>query len=48
MAGKTPDGPLQADDILFVPSSDAKSAGYRTMDAIVSAASGLVYAAARY
>jgi polysaccharide export outer membrane protein len=48
MAGKTPDVPLQADDILFVPSSDAKSAGYRTMDAIVSAASGLVYAAARY
>jgi polysaccharide export outer membrane protein len=48
MAGKTPDVALQADDILFVPSSDAKSAGYRTVDAIVNATSGLVLAATRF
>jgi polysaccharide export outer membrane protein len=41
MAGKTSDIPLQADDILFIPNSGAKSAGLRTVDAIVNAASGL-------
>jgi polysaccharide export outer membrane protein len=41
MAGKTPDIPLQANDILFIPNSGAKSAGFRTMEAIVTAATGL-------
>jgi polysaccharide biosynthesis/export protein len=40
MAGKTPDIPLRADDILFIPNSGAKSAGYRTIDSIVAAATG--------
>jgi polysaccharide export outer membrane protein len=38
MAGKGPDVQLQPDDILFVPGSGAKSAGYRTLDAIINAA----------
>jgi len=41
MAGKTADIPLQPEDILFIPNSDAKSVGFRTVDAIVNAASGL-------
>jgi polysaccharide export outer membrane protein len=45
MAGKAPDIPLQADDILFVPSSGAKTVGFRTIDAIVNAATGMAYAA---
>jgi hypothetical protein len=38
MAGKTSDTLLHPDDILFVPSSGAKVVGYRTIDALVSAA----------
>jgi polysaccharide biosynthesis/export protein len=38
MAGKTSDVQLHADDILFVPGSEAKKAGIRTLDAIVNAA----------
>jgi polysaccharide export outer membrane protein len=41
MAGKAPDLPLRPDDILFVPNSNAKSAGYRTLEAIVNAATGI-------
>jgi polysaccharide export outer membrane protein len=41
MAGKTPDVPLQPNDILFIPNSGAKSAGFRTIEAIVSVATGL-------
>jgi polysaccharide export outer membrane protein len=37
-AGKAPDVQLLPDDILFVPSSLAKRAGFRTLDAIVNAA----------
>lgn len=48
MAGKTSDIPLQADDILFVPNSDAKSAGFRTIDAIVNAATGLAMYGTRF
>lgn len=40
MAGKGADVPLHADDILFVPNSGAKSATYRTIDALVNAATG--------
>ena len=38
MAGKVPDVQLQAQDILFVPSSKAKKAGLRTLDVIAQAA----------
>ncbi|MGD1070156.1 MAG: polysaccharide biosynthesis/export family protein [Bryobacteraceae bacterium] len=41
MAGKAPDTPLQPDDILFVPNSAAKSAEFRTIEAIVNAATGV-------
>jgi polysaccharide export outer membrane protein len=41
MAGKTTDIPLKPEDILFIPNSDAKSVGFRTVDAIVNAATGL-------
>ena len=40
MAGKGSDVSLHPDDILFIPNSGAKSAGYRTIDSIVSAATG--------
>jgi polysaccharide export outer membrane protein len=40
MAGKAQDLPLQPNDILFVPNSNAKAAGYRSVDAIVAAAGG--------
>jgi polysaccharide export outer membrane protein len=42
MAGKEPDVPLQADDILFVPTSAAKSISKRTLDAAVQITTGLV------
>jgi polysaccharide export outer membrane protein len=49
MAGKGSDMQLQANDILFVPNSNAKSVGYRTIDSIVAAATGLaVYGAVHY
>jgi polysaccharide export outer membrane protein len=41
MEGKTEDITLRPDDILFVPNSAAKNAGYRTLDAIVNAATGV-------
>jgi polysaccharide export outer membrane protein len=45
MAGKASDLQLHAGDILFVPVSNAKKAGYRTLDAIVNAATyGPTYA----
>ena len=34
MGGKSSDIPLQADDILFVPSSKSKAIGYRTLEAV--------------
>jgi len=43
MAGKGSDVPLQAGDILFVPNSGARSAGYRTLDAIVSLAGAALW-----
>jgi polysaccharide export outer membrane protein len=44
-ASKAPDVPLQAEDIIFVPNSAAKSAGKRSLDAIIQAATGLaIYA----
>jgi hypothetical protein len=40
---------LQPDDILFVPNSAAKSAGYRTIESIVAAATGFaVYGGSRF
>jgi polysaccharide export outer membrane protein len=41
MAGKGSDVQLQADDILFIPNSGAKSVGYRAIESIVTAATGV-------
>jgi polysaccharide export outer membrane protein len=41
MAGKGGDVALQPDDILFVPNSSGKTAVYRSLDAIVTAATGM-------
>jgi polysaccharide biosynthesis/export protein len=41
-ASKAPDVRLQAEDIVFVPNSAAKSAAKRSLDAIISTATGLV------
>jgi polysaccharide export outer membrane protein len=41
MAAKAPDVNLQENDIVFVPNSGAKSAGKRTVDAIVQVATGV-------
>jgi len=41
LAGKDPDVMLRSDDILFVPNSGAKSVEYRTLEAIVNAATGV-------
>jgi len=43
LAGKTPDVPLKADDILFVPTSAAKNAAFRTLDVLVGASTAAVY-----
>ena len=41
LSSKSPDIHLQAEDIIFVPSSRAKSAGKRTLEAIIQAATGV-------
>ena len=41
LAGKAPDMPLTANDILFIPSSTAKVVSLRTIDALVTTGSGL-------
>src|SRR5262249_52287851 len=41
MQGKIPDEALQPEDILFVPNSAAKSASYRTLEALISTGSGV-------
>jgi len=46
-AGKIPDVQLQSEDILFVPNSRAKSAGYRALD-LVASPTGVVGIAGRY
>jgi len=41
LSAKAPDVKLQPDDIVFVPSSTAKSVGKRSLEAIVQAATGV-------
>lgn len=41
LAAKAPDVAVQAEDIIFVPNSAAKTAGRRSLEAIVQAATGL-------
>ena len=41
LASKSPDVHLQAEDIVFVPSSAAKSATKRSLEAIIQAATGV-------
>jgi polysaccharide export outer membrane protein len=43
LAGKSSDVPLRADDILFVPTSGAKSAGFRTLDILAGSATAFIY-----
>jgi len=47
LSSKAPDMRLQAEDIIFVPSSAAKSAGRRTLEAIIQSATGLAIYGAR-
>jgi polysaccharide export outer membrane protein len=42
LAAKSPDVHLQAEDIVFVPTSTARSVGKQTLDAVVRAATGIV------
>jgi polysaccharide export outer membrane protein len=44
---KSPDLPLQAEDVLFVPTSGGKAAAYRGTEAILQAATALTIVAAR-
>jgi polysaccharide export outer membrane protein len=41
MQAKTPDVTLQAEDVVFIPSSTAKNVGVRTLESIVSIATGV-------
>jgi len=43
LSGKLPDVALTADDILFIPESRAKAAGYRTLEALVQAGTMVLY-----
>ena len=43
LSGKIPDVPLTADDILFVPVSRVKVAGYRTLEALAEAGTTAIY-----
>jgi polysaccharide biosynthesis/export protein len=47
LASKAPDIRLQAEDIIFVPNSAAKTAGRRTLEAIIQSATGLAIYGAR-
>jgi len=41
LAGKNPDVPLFANDVLFIPNSAVKSGSRRTAEAILQAATGI-------
>ena len=43
LAGKSPDVQLKPDDILFVPTSGAKTAGLRTIDILAGSATAFIY-----
>jgi polysaccharide export outer membrane protein len=43
LSGKTPDVSLTADDILLVPNSRAKAAGYRTIEALIQGGTMVLY-----
>ncbi|MEI9814908.1 MAG: polysaccharide biosynthesis/export family protein [Acidobacteriota bacterium] len=43
LANKTEDLPLKADDILFIPTSAAKKVGFRTLEALIQAATLVTY-----
>ena len=42
LASRAPDVHLQAEDIIFIPNSAAKSAASRTLEAIIQTATGIV------
>ena len=41
LSGNSPDMPLLANDILFVPNSNAKSATYRVLEAAIQTGTGI-------
>jgi polysaccharide export outer membrane protein len=43
LTGKSSDMPLKADDILFIPTSAAKSAGFRALEALAQGSSMAIY-----
>jgi polysaccharide export outer membrane protein len=43
LVGKSSDMPLKADDILFIPTSAAKSVGFRALEALAQASSIAIY-----
>jgi polysaccharide export outer membrane protein len=47
MSGKAEDFQLQAQDILFVPNSKAKSTSFRALDALTAASSAVIFTASR-
>jgi polysaccharide export outer membrane protein len=45
LAGKSPDVPMESNDILFIPGSESKRLGTRALEAMISIGSGLaIYA----
>jgi polysaccharide export outer membrane protein len=48
LSSKLPDVNLQAEDILFIPSSAAKNASRRTMETIINTATGMLVYGARF
>jgi polysaccharide export outer membrane protein len=48
LSSKIPDVNLQAEDILFIPSSAAKNASRRTMETIINTATGMLVYGARF
>ena len=43
LRNKMPDIPLNADDILFVPTSKTKAVGYRSLEALIQAGTFIAY-----
>ena len=41
LAGRAPDTPLQAEDVLFIPNNAVKSAGMKTLDTILQTVTGM-------
>jgi polysaccharide export outer membrane protein len=42
LSGRSPDLPLSAEDVLFVPNNAARSAGMKTLDTVIQLTTGVV------